>query len=61
MKDILEGNVMTLKRRMAMSALDRMFDQDNAKFHVPKNIPHMQVINSQESLMTYPQRHEVEM
>lgn len=53
MRDILDGNVMNLKRRLAAKALDRMFDHGNAKFHVPPNIPHLQVVNSQESLMTY--------
>lgn len=40
-RDILDTNILNLKRRMAANALDRLYGHDNAKFHVPPNIPHL--------------------
>ena len=51
MRGILDGDILCNKRRMAKEELDKIMGPETVKLHVPEDVPHLTVVNSQPSLM----------
>ena len=52
MRGILDNDILNNKRRLAKAELDRLHAPDDGKLYVPEEIPHLQVVNSDPSLMS---------